>query len=134
MQSSFINSWGMKNSGISKSWCAPISLKLPCNCYRARKQFIRQSNTVFSLVRLAMWLLRTNQSTVLHWRRKCFRAVGNTVFLLVRLIMWLLKTNKSTIFLWGTVWCNKIGTVQKQTLFMGLQLRNQTFRQVLNKS
>ena len=30
--SSFINSWGMKNSCISKYWCAPISLKLPCNC------------------------------------------------------------------------------------------------------
>ena len=28
----FINSWGIKNSGISKSWCAPLSLKLPFNC------------------------------------------------------------------------------------------------------
>ena len=78
---------------------APISLKLPCNCYRARKQFLRLSNTVFSLVRLAMWLLRTNQSTVLPWRRQCFRALGNNVFLLVRLIMWLPRTNRSTVLL-----------------------------------
>ena len=32
--------------------------------------------------------LRTNQSTVLPWRRKYIRALGNTVFLLVRLIMY----------------------------------------------
>ena len=31
IHSSFINSSGMKNSGISKYWCAPILLKLPCS-------------------------------------------------------------------------------------------------------
>ena len=61
---------------------------------------LRQSITVFSLVRLVMWLLRTNQSTVLLWVRKCFQALGNTVFLLVRLVMWLLRTNQSTVLLW----------------------------------
>ena len=32
IHSFFINSWGMKNLVISKSWCALISLKLPCDC------------------------------------------------------------------------------------------------------
>ena len=100
IHSSFINSWGMKNLGISKYWCAPISLKLPCNYWRARKQFLCLSITVFSLVRLAMLLLITNQSSVLSWRRKCFRFMGNTVFLLVRLVMWLLKTNQSSVLSW----------------------------------
>ena len=47
---SFITSWGMKNSGIWKSWCAPISLKLLCCCLRTRKYFLRQSNTVLWFV------------------------------------------------------------------------------------
>ena len=84
IHSSFINSSGMNNSGIWKSQCAPISLKRLCiSCYRARKHFISQNNTVFSLVRLIMWLLRTNKSTILLWRRKYIQALGNTVFYLV---------------------------------------------------
>ena len=95
--SSLGNISGMKKSA---SWRAPISLKLLCRCQRARKHFLRQRNSVFSLVRLIMWLLRTNKSTILIWRRKYIWALGNTIFLLARLIMWMLRTNQSTELLW----------------------------------
>ena len=73
MHSFFSNSSGMKKSACSIYLCAPISLMSPMYVFsynRARINFLCQSNTVFSLVRQIIWLLRTNQSTILLWRRK----------------------------------------------------------------
>ena len=50
-------------------------LNLPCSYFRARINCLRHSNTVFPLVRLIMWLLRTNKSTILLFRRKYIRAL-----------------------------------------------------------
>ena len=89
---------------------------------------------ILSLVRLIMWLLRTNESKILPWRRKYFRALepphGRFLFihaqtilsradiltpqLLLDYLWWLLPTQCV-----ATVWCNQNGTVWKLTLTRG---------------
>ena len=70
------------------------------SCLRAQIKRSRHSNTVLTLVRLFMWLLKTNKSTILRCDVKRFiQTLCNTVLLLVRLTMSLLRTNKSTILL-----------------------------------
>ena len=66
--------------GLSKYWCAPISLKPSWSCSRAWIYFLRPSNTVFSVVRLIMWLLRTNKSKILLWRRKYIQTYSGTMY------------------------------------------------------
>ena len=49
--------------------CACMNKNLPWSGCRAQKHIVCHSNTVFSLVRLIMWLLTTNENTILLWRR-----------------------------------------------------------------
>ena len=152
--------------------------KPPWSCSRARINFLRHSNTVFSLVRLIMWLLRTNKSTVLLWRKKCIRALEqlhegfsvigahqnfeNPDFFMPKLLLKELwrylgkysllseittyRTVLPALFLDKTVvpgihyckfrhtlWSNQIGTVRYRTIFVSLQLMNNTLRQVQSK-
>ena len=93
--SSFIKSWGMKNSGISKYWCTPISLKLPCNW--ARKHFLLQRNTVLWFVISSHGTSLTNKSTVLSRDRKHFLRQSNTVLWFVLSSHITSLTNENTV-------------------------------------
>ena len=69
------NSCGVKKSACLRIVCACRKRNLPWSGFRVQKYTLRHSNTVFSLVKLIMWLLRTNKSTTLLWRRIHFRAL-----------------------------------------------------------
>ena len=88
------------NSGILKSWCAPKSLKLPCNCQRARKQFLRQSNTVPWFVLGSHMSSPTNKNTVFPRARKKYLFQGNTVLWFVLISHMASLTNENTVLLW----------------------------------
>ena len=51
--------------GLVKFMARTDITKTPRYLLESKKQFLHQSNIVFSLVRLKMWLLRTNKSTIL---------------------------------------------------------------------
>ena len=87
--SSFINSSGITNLGFQKSWCAPISLKLPLSCSRAKTQtfYVINTHLPFSFTD------STNRCTALHtrhldsvWRRKFFLLWNSSIEVLVILI------------------------------------------------
>ena len=66
---------GVKISACLWIACECINRNFPWSGSRAQKHILRDSNTVVSLVRLFMWLLRTNESIILLLRTLYFRAL-----------------------------------------------------------
>ena len=119
----------MKNSGISKSRTNQSTV-LP----RRRKRFRALGNTVFLLVRLVMWLLRTNQSTVLLWRINYFLLSNSYIGVLVlsvRNTFW----NARILHAWTinkrTMRCNHLK--KNVELFMSIFLSNSFFAIIIER-
>ena len=70
---SFSNSSGMNNLGFWKSWCPPISLKFPCSCSRAPKNFLRHKySCTFLFYRFNQSVHSPTRHHESVWRRKFF--------------------------------------------------------------
>ena len=78
----FSNSSGMMNSGYWKSWCAPISLKLPWSCSRAKQKtfYVINTQVPFSFTDPTnRWkALRPTRHLELFWRRQIFGGLWNS--------------------------------------------------------
>ena len=63
------NSCGVNKSACLRMVCTCMNRNLPWTGSRAQKYILLHSNTVFVLVGPIMWLLRTNESTILLRRK-----------------------------------------------------------------
>ena len=75
--------WDNKSSQYQKidlnylrNVCACMNRYLQWSYSRAQKYIVLHSNTVFSLARLIIWLLKTSENTILLWRRIFFGEIS----------------------------------------------------------
>ena len=67
--------YSVNKSACQKTICVCMNKDLPWSGSGAKKFSLCHSNTIFLLVRLFMWLLRTNNSSIMPWLRIYFRAL-----------------------------------------------------------
>ena len=63
----FIYGYSVKKISLPENRLRVYEHNSPMKRFMSTKYIVRQSNTVFSLVRLIMWLLRSNERIILLW-------------------------------------------------------------------